>query len=57
MTEGHTLGHKEGGKELTPHCLVIACCNRNKQNPALPRDDPSIQQALSSTLATHCMLG
>lgn len=34
MTKGHTLGHEEGGKELTPHCLVIACCNRNKQNPA-----------------------
>ena len=26
-----------GGKELTPHCLVIACCNRNKQNPAFHR--------------------
>lgn len=37
MTEGHTLGHEEGGKELTPHCLVIACRNRNKQNPAFDR--------------------
>lgn len=34
MTKGHTLGHEGGwGGELTPHCLVIACCNRNKHNP------------------------
>lgn len=26
-----------GGKELTPHCFVIACCNRNKQNPVFHR--------------------
>lgn len=25
-----------GAKELTPHCLVIACCNRNKQDSAFP---------------------
>lgn len=37
MTEGHTLGYEEGGEVLTPHCLVIACCNRNKQNPAFHR--------------------
>lgn len=34
--QSHTLGHGEG-EELTPHCLVIACCNRNKQNPAFCR--------------------
>lgn len=36
MTEGHTFGHEEG-EVLTSHCLVIACCNRNKQNPAFHR--------------------
>lgn len=34
---GPHFSTREGGVELTPHCLVMACCNRNKQKPAFYR--------------------
>lgn len=34
---GPHFSTREGGVELTPQCLVMACCNRNKQKPAFYR--------------------